>query len=192
MVSGEGSAAAPSTGPTVTVSIIGSTKPPLSPPLRIWQEHDDAVDAGGATTVRRGAVFERLDHAAETFLDFRRRVARDLERLVHGLELVVPDRAREDFVAVAGEVVLEAFHGERVALERLHAPLRPRPPKGATPQLFELLRSFKRQALHAVKLSIAHPITGEMMTWQAPIPDDMVEMTLALREDTQANPDIDR
>jgi len=67
---------------------------------------------------------------------------------------------------------------------------RPRPRKGATPELFELLRSFKRQALHAVKLSIAHPITDEMMTWQAPIPDDMVAMTQALREDTKANPDI--
>ncbi|BBW92152.1 pseudouridine synthase [Pseudoalteromonas sp. PS1M3] len=91
-------------------------------------------------------------------------------------------------------------HQIRVHMAYLNHPLigdqsyngRPRPPKGATPQLFELLRSFKRQALHAVKLSIAHPITGEMMTWQAPIPDDMVEMTLALREDTQANPDIDR
>ncbi|PCC13321.1 23S rRNA pseudouridine(1911/1915/1917) synthase RluD [Pseudoalteromonas sp. JB197] len=91
-------------------------------------------------------------------------------------------------------------HQIRVHMAYLNHPLigdqsyggRPRPPKGATPELFELLRSFKRQALHAVKLSIAHPITGEMMTWQAPIPDDMVAMTLALREDTKANPDIDR
>lgn len=68
---------------------------------------------------------------------------------------------------------------------------RPRPPKGATPELFQMLREFNRQALHAVKLSIAHPITGEMMTWQAPIPDDMVAMTHALREDTKANPNIE-
>jgi 23S rRNA pseudouridine1911/1915/1917 synthase len=54
-----------------------------------------------------------------------------------------------------------------------------------------MLREFNRQALHAVKLSIAHPITGEMMTWQAPIPDDMVAMTHVLREDTKANPNID-
>jgi len=91
-------------------------------------------------------------------------------------------------------------HQIRVHMAHLNHPLigdqsyggRPRPPKGATPELFELLRSFRRQALHAVKLSIAHPITGEMMTWQAPIPDDMVAMTHALREDTKANPDIDR
>jgi 23S rRNA pseudouridine1911/1915/1917 synthase len=90
-------------------------------------------------------------------------------------------------------------HQIRVHMAHLNHPLigdqsyggRPRPPKGATPELFELLRSFRRQALHAVKLSIAHPITGEVMTWQAPIPDDMVAMTLALREDTKANPNID-
>jgi 23S rRNA pseudouridine1911/1915/1917 synthase len=54
-----------------------------------------------------------------------------------------------------------------------------------------MLRDFKRQALHAVKLSIAHPITGELMTWQAPIPDDMAAMTEALRADTKANPNIE-
>jgi 23S rRNA pseudouridine1911/1915/1917 synthase len=90
-------------------------------------------------------------------------------------------------------------HQIRVHMAYLNHPLigdqsyggRPRPPKGATPELFQMLREFKRQALHAVKLSIAHPITGEMMTWQAPIPDDMVAMTQALREDTKANPSID-
>ena len=90
-------------------------------------------------------------------------------------------------------------HQIRVHMAYLNHPLvgdqlyggRPRPPKGATPELFQILREFKRQALHAVKLSIAHPITGEMMTWQAPIPDDMAAMTEALRADTKANPNIE-
>jgi 23S rRNA pseudouridine1911/1915/1917 synthase len=42
---------------------------------------------------------------------------------------------------------------------------RPRPPKNATEDLRDLLRSFKRQALHAAMLSLFHPITGEEMTW---------------------------
>jgi len=67
---------------------------------------------------------------------------------------------------------------------------RPRPPRNATPELFAQLRDFKRQALHAVKLSIAHPITGEQMTWEAPIPEDMQILTQALRDDTKANPDL--
>ena len=65
---------------------------------------------------------------------------------------------------------------------------RPRPPKNASPEFFELLKSFNRQALHAVRLELAHPFTCEIMTWHAPIPDDMVELTKALRADTQLNP----
>jgi 23S rRNA pseudouridine1911/1915/1917 synthase len=36
-------------------------------------------------------------------------------------------------------------------------------------------------------LSLFHPITGEEMTWHAPIPDDMVNLTNILREDTKLN-----
>ncbi|WP_206484047.1 23S rRNA pseudouridine(1911/1915/1917) synthase RluD [Thalassotalea sp. G2M2-11] len=64
---------------------------------------------------------------------------------------------------------------------------RPRPPKNATPELRELLKSFKRQALHAAMLSLFHPITGEEMTWYADVPEDMVKLTNVLREDTELN-----
>jgi len=64
---------------------------------------------------------------------------------------------------------------------------RPRPPKNATDELRELLKSFKRQALHAAMLSLFHPITGEQMTWHAEIPEDMVQLTNRLREDTKLN-----
>ncbi|QLE86480.1 23S rRNA pseudouridine(1911/1915/1917) synthase RluD [Shewanella sp. Scap07] len=65
---------------------------------------------------------------------------------------------------------------------------RPRPPKGATPELMEVLNGFKRQALHAVRLELAHPFTCEIMSWQAPIPEDMKLLTQALRKDTQEHP----
>lgn len=64
---------------------------------------------------------------------------------------------------------------------------RPRPPKNASESLREMLRQFKRQALHAAMLSLFHPITGEQMTWHADIPEDMVALTNMLREDTKAN-----
>jgi len=64
---------------------------------------------------------------------------------------------------------------------------RPRPPKNATEALRDVLRGFKRQALHAAMLSLFHPITGEEMTWHAPIPDDMVNLTDILREDSKLN-----
>ncbi|WP_022945770.1 23S rRNA pseudouridine(1911/1915/1917) synthase RluD [Pseudoalteromonas ruthenica] len=64
---------------------------------------------------------------------------------------------------------------------------RPRPPKHASEEFMATLRGFKRQALHAIKLQLAHPITGEQMRWQAPVPEDMVALTEALRQDTEAN-----
>ena len=60
---------------------------------------------------------------------------------------------------------------------------RPRPPKNASEDFMEVLRNFKRQALHAVMLRLAHPITGEMMEWYAPLPDDFVELLNTLKAD---------
>ena len=64
---------------------------------------------------------------------------------------------------------------------------RPRPPKNATPEVLTKLRSFKRQALHAAMLSLYHPITGELMTWHADLPDDFVELIELLHADTKLN-----
>ncbi|MGI5308703.1 23S rRNA pseudouridine(1911/1915/1917) synthase RluD [Rheinheimera sp. WS51] len=61
---------------------------------------------------------------------------------------------------------------------------RPRPPRKASEELLTVLRTFKRQALHAVMLRLAHPITSEILEWQVPIPDDMVKLNQVLRADT--------
>jgi 23S rRNA pseudouridine1911/1915/1917 synthase len=60
---------------------------------------------------------------------------------------------------------------------------RPRPPREASEAFIALLRSFDRQALHAVRLALKHPDTGEQMEWEAPIPADMQELLRALRQD---------
>jgi 23S rRNA pseudouridine1911/1915/1917 synthase len=62
---------------------------------------------------------------------------------------------------------------------------RPRPPKNASEELREMLRQFKRQALHAAMLSLYHPITGVQMTWHADVPEDMVALADMLRKDTR-------
>lgn len=61
---------------------------------------------------------------------------------------------------------------------------RPRPPRKADEYLLSVLRGFKRQALHAAMLRLAHPVTCEILEWHAPIPDDMVQLNAALRADT--------
>ena len=56
-------------------------------------------------------------------------------------------------------------------------------PKGATPRLQAALRGFRRQALHAARLGFPHPVTGEALEFEAPLPDDMQDLLAALRED---------
>jgi 23S rRNA pseudouridine1911/1915/1917 synthase len=46
----------------------------------------------------------------------------------------------------------------------------------------EAVKRFGRQALHAARLGLIHPVTRESMEWQAPIPDDMQSLLGVLRE----------
>ena len=39
-----------------------------------------------------------------------------------------------------------------------------------------------RQALHARRLTVRHPALGRMMTFDAPLPEDMMALVAALRE----------
>lgn len=64
---------------------------------------------------------------------------------------------------------------------------RPRPPKGASEQFSEALRSFRRQALHATMLRLEHPITGDEMEWHAEPPEDFKMLAAALRADAIAH-----
>lgn len=59
-------------------------------------------------------------------------------------------------------------------------------PKGADPALTELLRGFRRQALHAETLGLVHPESGEAIQWSCPLPDDMRVLVAALAADAGA------
>lgn len=56
-------------------------------------------------------------------------------------------------------------------------------PKGASDDLIATLRGFRRQALHAEKLSFIHPASGENLSFSATRPDDMGVLIEALRTD---------
>jgi 23S rRNA pseudouridine1911/1915/1917 synthase len=56
-------------------------------------------------------------------------------------------------------------------------------PKGASPELIATLRGFRRQALHAEKLSFTHPATGEALSFGAERPADQLALIEALRAD---------
>ncbi|MCW9023705.1 MAG: 23S rRNA pseudouridine(1911/1915/1917) synthase RluD [Gammaproteobacteria bacterium] len=60
-------------------------------------------------------------------------------------------------------------------------------PPQCSEQLTNTLRQFQRQALHAARLGLEHPATGELLEWEAPLPDDMKHLLAALDEDNQAH-----
>ncbi|NOQ16307.1 MAG: 23S rRNA pseudouridine(1911/1915/1917) synthase RluD [Methyloprofundus sp.] len=80
-------------------------------------------------------------------------------------------------------------HQIRVHMAHLRMPLVGDPmysgrfqmPKDCGQELETVLRSFKRQALHAEKLGLIHPRTGEYMQWELPVPDDMQQLLAILR-----------
>lgn len=81
-------------------------------------------------------------------------------------------------------------HQIRVHMAYLHHPIvgdatygRLKIPPHASEPLIKALRSFKRQALHAQRLGLLHPLTLEPVAWQVPMPDDMESLLAVLRED---------
>jgi 23S rRNA pseudouridine1911/1915/1917 synthase len=82
-------------------------------------------------------------------------------------------------------------HQIRVHMSHIRHPIvgdpvyagRHRVPAGAQPELLEYLQSFKRQALHAWKLSFVHPGSGEDVSYEAPVPDDMQQLIHLLQAD---------
>ena len=115
-----------------------------------------------------------------------------------GRDAITHYRLRERFRAhTALECRLETgrTHQIRVHMAHLKHPILGDPlyggalklPKGASEELIEVLRGFKRQALHAETLEFVHPASAEPVRCTAPIPADMQQLLRVLREDAQAN-----
>ena len=85
-------------------------------------------------------------------------------------------------------------HQIRVHMAHIRHPLvgdpvyrgRLRLPAGAGEALRQALREFRRQALHASRLGLAHPRTGEWMEWKVPLPGDLAALIEVLRNDREA------
>jgi len=59
-----------------------------------------------------------------------------------------------------------------------------KPIANASELLSETLRAFKRQALHAARLGVVHPITGEEICWECEMPADMANLVEVLAQET--------
>lgn len=115
-----------------------------------------AVLEGGKPAVSRYRVLERF--AAHTLV----RVA---------LETGRTHQIRVHMAHVRHPIVGDPVYGARLRL-----------PSRCTDTLRETLRGFRRQALHAGRLGLLHPTTGERMEWRVKLPTDMATLVGALRE----------
>lgn len=59
---------------------------------------------------------------------------------------------------------------------------RQRIPAGLSESLREQIRQFPRQALHAERVRLSHPVTGSEMEWEIPLPDDMRDLIESLQQ----------
>ncbi len=82
-------------------------------------------------------------------------------------------------------------HQIRVHMAHIGAPLvgdpayggRPRLPPKPTDALRRHLQAFARQALHATRIELRHPVTGETVAASSPLPADFEALLAVLRED---------
>lgn len=115
-----------------------------------------------------------------------------------GKEAITHYRVEQRFAAhTLLRVKLETgrTHQIRVHMAHLRHPIvgdpvyggRMRLPAGVGEVLRQALQGFRRQALHATALSLQHPQSGELVSWQADMPEDMAGLVALLREDASCS-----
>jgi len=116
-----------------------------------------SVQQDGKPAVTHYTVRERF--AAFTYVDVSLDTGRTHQIRVH-------------FAHRRHALVGDPTYGGRLAL-----------PKGASEELIQVLRHFKRQALHATRLAFRHPVSGEMVTYEVAPPKDFQLLIETLRRD---------
>ena len=122
-----------------------------------------SVQSNGKPAVTHFTVNERF--GAHTLVDVRLETGRTHQIRVH-------------FAHRRHALVGDQVYGGRLAL-----------PKGAGEELIQVLRHFKRQALHAARLGFVHPVSGEQLDFSVPPPADLQTLIDALRRNDQAADD---
>ena len=116
-----------------------------------------AVRDTGKPAVTRYTVIERF--RAHTFVKVVLETGRTHQIRVH-------------FAYRRHPLVGDPVYGGRLAL-----------PAGASEALRDALRGFRRQALHAARLELVHPVTGDALEFEVPPPADFEGLLRTLRED---------
>ena len=114
-----------------------------------------SVNSNGKPAVTHFTVNERF--GAHTLVDVKLETGRTHQIRVH-------------FAHRRHALVGDQVYGGRLAL-----------PKGAGDELVQVLRHFKRQALHAATLAFAHPDSGQEMAFSAAPPSDFQALVDSLK-----------
>ena len=176
---------------TSGLMVVAKTLPTCTALVDLLSRHEverqyEAVVLG--TMVAGGTVDEPIGRSMG---DRLRQSVRDEE---DGKRAVTHYRLRERFRAhslLQCQLETGRTHQIRVHLAHIGHPLVGDPlyggglklPKGASAELIATLRGFRRQALHAEKLSFLHPATGEALSFSAERPADQLALIEALRHD---------
>ncbi|HEY1588221.1 MAG TPA: 23S rRNA pseudouridine(1911/1915/1917) synthase RluD [Rhodanobacter sp.] len=176
---------------TSGLMVVAKSLPAMTALVDMLSRHDverqyEAVVLG--TMVAGGTVDEPIGRSMG---DRLRQAVRDEE---DGKRAVTHYRLRERFRAhslLQCQLETGRTHQIRVHMAHVHHPLIGDPlyggglklPKGATPELIAALRGFRRQALHAERLSFEHPVSGELLSFNAERPADQLALIEALRSD---------
>jgi 23S rRNA pseudouridine1911/1915/1917 synthase len=176
---------------TSGLMVVAKTLPAVTALVEMLSQHEverqyEAVVLG--TMVSGGSVDAPIGRSMG---DRLRQSVRDEE---DGKHAVTHYRLRERFRAhslLQCQLETGRTHQIRVHMTHIHHPLVGDPlygggfklPKGASPELTAVLRGFRRQALHAEKLSFTHPVSGEALSFSAERPADQQELIEALRAD---------
>jgi len=176
---------------TSGLMVVARTLPAYTALVDLLSRHEverqyEAVVLG--TMVAGGTVDAPLGRSMG---DRLRQAVRDEE---DGKHAVTHYRLRERFRAhslVQCQLETGRTHQIRVHMAHIRHPLLGDPlyggglklPKGASPELIAALRGFRRQALHAQRLSFIHPINGEALSFSAERPADQQALIEALRQD---------
>jgi 23S rRNA pseudouridine1911/1915/1917 synthase len=110
---------------------------------------------------------------------------------LHGKEAVTHYRVKKRYHGLTHiDVSLETgrTHQIRVHMSHIKYPIvgdttyagRSRIPEGASQVVVDALKMFPRQALHARRLGLFHPSSGEYIEWEAELPDDMRKLLSVL------------
>lgn len=112
--------------------------------------------------------------------------------VVSGKSAVTHYRIKErflQFTRLAVKLETGRTHQIRVHMAHIHHPVLGDPvyggrlkiPANCSENLREYLLHFRRQALHAIQLTLTHPSSQEEMSWEAPIPEDYLQLLELLR-----------